>query len=1045
MAVELATAYISLVPSLKGAKGAIAADLAGVDSKGIGNEMGSKIGGGLVGSMKALVVPALAVLGSGMFAGFIKDAAAASDATDKFKATMSFAGMDNSAITAAAKAAKDYADQTVYDLPTIQNMTAQLASNGVKDYTGLTQAAGNLNAVAGGNADTFKSVAMVMTQTAGAGKLTTENWNQMADAIPGAAGPLMKAMQDAGAYTGNFRDAMAAGQITSEEFNAALMKLGTDPVAVEAARSTKTFEGAIGNLQATINSGLMGALNALKPMITGTINGLAAGAGAIFDWAGNLLPGLYAIFAKGDITPGLLKALGLSEDSPIISGMMWLSNTIYSGYLQVANFIAGFKLPSPDASRLWGQLDGAARFGVVVKERIETVLFGIRQFVAGFTIPMPALLAAGVDTSGMVGIGATVRDIFNGLKDAAGPLFTSMFQLWSAVSPLGTVFQALRPNLEPILSIMGSLLQVVGYSLVSAIMGVLPSIQSLQEVFVGLFMDTLSVALPLLAQLAATLGATLAQLIPVLVPIIVQVADLAATLIGQLAPIFMQLVSTVLPMVVTALSAILGAVIPVVQLVAGLLIPTIQFLLPVVVTVFGVLANVVQAAMEVVLGIIQVVTGIISGNWAQVWEGIGNVFGGIWDTIVALVGGALQVIGSIVLSGLSMLAGFIAPILGSIGQFFMDIWNNIVAFLSGVWNTIAAVVAAGAMMLVAPIVAGVTAVWDVVVSVFTAVGGFISGVWNWIVSLVTNILIAFWQTHGAQLTAIWNTVVSIFNAIAGFIAGIWNGIVAVVSAYVGAVVGTIVANLSAAWGFISSIFNTVFGFIAGIWNSIVGTISGAVGAVWSVIASGFGAAWGFISSVFGQVAGFLGGIWNNIVSGVSGMIGNVVGALAGLGGAIMGALSGAGSWLFSIGKSIVEGLMDGIRSLAGTIGNFFLSLIPGWIVGPFKAALGIASPSKLFRGFGRNIGEGVILGAGDMKSDITSTMTNLVSVPSAASLGSFGVAGGSAERGLSDGGDSGVTIMGNVYGNPEDIVSEINIQKRRAAQVNGLRAIAAGV
>ncbi|MGN7149188.1 hypothetical protein ACTHQ6_09380 [Arthrobacter sp. SAFR-179] len=42
---------------------------------------------------------------------------------------------------------------------------AQLASNGIKDYTGLTKAAGNLNAVAGGNAYTFKSVAMVMTQT----------------------------------------------------------------------------------------------------------------------------------------------------------------------------------------------------------------------------------------------------------------------------------------------------------------------------------------------------------------------------------------------------------------------------------------------------------------------------------------------------------------------------------------------------------------------------------------------------------------------------------------------------------------------------------------------------------------------------------------------------------------------------------------------------------------------------------------------------------------------------------------------------------------
>ena len=59
---------------------------------------------------------------------------------------------------------------------------------------------------------------MVMTQTAGAGKLTTENWNQLEDAIPGASGVLQKAMKDNAAYTGNFRDAMAEGQITSDEF-----------------------------------------------------------------------------------------------------------------------------------------------------------------------------------------------------------------------------------------------------------------------------------------------------------------------------------------------------------------------------------------------------------------------------------------------------------------------------------------------------------------------------------------------------------------------------------------------------------------------------------------------------------------------------------------------------------------------------------------------------------------------------------------------------------------------------------------------------------
>lgn len=194
-----------------------------------------------------------------------------SDSTDKFVSTMNFAGIDTANVEKASKAARDYADRTVYDLSTIQNTTAQLAANGIKDYTGLTEAAGNLNAVAGGNADTFGSVAMVLTQTAGAGKLTTENWNQLADAIPGASGKLQEAMKANGAYTGNFRDAMEKGEISADEFNQAIMQLGMSDVAKEAASSTKTMEGALGNLEAAITGGLTDTFNLIKPAVTGAL------------------------------------------------------------------------------------------------------------------------------------------------------------------------------------------------------------------------------------------------------------------------------------------------------------------------------------------------------------------------------------------------------------------------------------------------------------------------------------------------------------------------------------------------------------------------------------------------------------------------------------------------------------------------------------------------------------------------------------------------------------------------------------------------------
>lgn len=221
----------------------------------------------------------VAATGIGMAAGALGDvmssATDASDAIDKFDSTMNFAGFGKDKIQSTSKEVQKYANDTVYELGDVSNTTAQLAANGIKNYMGLTESAGNLNAVAGGNADTFKSVAMMLTQTAGAGKLTTENWNQLADAIPGASGKLQEQMKKNGAFTGNFRDAMAAGKISSEEFSKAINQLGQQDGAIKAAKSTKTFEGAVGNLEAAVVTDIQEVISIIgKGNITGAINGI---------------------------------------------------------------------------------------------------------------------------------------------------------------------------------------------------------------------------------------------------------------------------------------------------------------------------------------------------------------------------------------------------------------------------------------------------------------------------------------------------------------------------------------------------------------------------------------------------------------------------------------------------------------------------------------------------------------------------------------------------------------------------------------------------
>ncbi|HGF8082045.1 TPA: tape measure protein [Enterococcus faecium] len=242
---------------------------------GLKDKLSSLKGAFSFGAVAGLAHNAISSVVSGV-QGLVGEAVNASDSLMKFSKTMEFANFGKSQIESSKKEMKDYADKTVYGLEEILNTTAQLASNGIPNYTELTKAAGNLNAVAGGSSDTFKSVAMMLTQTAGAGKLTTENWNQLADAIPGASGLLQDAMLKNGAYTGNFRDAMAQGQITSDEFNQAIVQLGMNDGAVKAATSTDTLSGSWEQMKSTVINGLQSIIEKIGvENITGFINTLS--------------------------------------------------------------------------------------------------------------------------------------------------------------------------------------------------------------------------------------------------------------------------------------------------------------------------------------------------------------------------------------------------------------------------------------------------------------------------------------------------------------------------------------------------------------------------------------------------------------------------------------------------------------------------------------------------------------------------------------------------------------------------------------------------
>ena len=387
--------------------------------------------GSFIGTLGGNIASAGLGMIADVFSGMGSDILEASDSLDKFKSTMSFAGKSNKEITNLTNASKKYADDTVYDLNTILNTTAQLGANGVDNYGKLVQAAGNLNAVVGGNNDTFGSLSMVLTQTAGAGKLTTDNWNQVADAIPGASMKLQDAMKKNGAYTGNFRDAMEKGQISSEEFNKAIMDLGMTDTAKKAASSTKTIEGAVGNLQASVQTVGMNMFNAIKKPLTDAISFVANAIPAISTQISGMFSGINA----GGLST-VITSIQAAFSKLDFSGLKDLLSAIIPG------LIAGFKSFVSSATPGITMVVGAFK-------NLWNALQPVFSVIGSMLVPAFKIL------------GSYLGGLFNGILSAVSTAFNGVAVVVKILTPvirlIGKVFTALTPIFSKVANWLGNL------------------------------------------------------------------------------------------------------------------------------------------------------------------------------------------------------------------------------------------------------------------------------------------------------------------------------------------------------------------------------------------------------------------------------------------------------------------------------------------------------------------------------------------------------------------------------------------------------------
>lgn len=325
---------------------------------------------------------------TGSVQNLFSEAMETSDAMQKLQQAMRFSGSTEAEIERIAGSTgtlKTYADKTVFSLQDVMSTFGALSANGIADADKMTEAVGNAVAVFGGGANEFSSVALAFSQSMAAGKMNAQDWNQILNASPQLAGGLKKELQSlCPALEKDFKGAMEDGAITAELLGEAMTNIGMTDMAKEAAQSTTTFEGAMGNLEATVSSGLMTLYDSFgKSALIDVINGFGEKVGGIFDWLGETIPS-----AIDTITPywEKLKKVG-SKVGGILSGVWKKLSPIFSSVASAIGTAISFVLDK------LGELDVGSIVDAI-SNGVDTAMSYWDAFKSAFDGVWPSLVEA---------------------------------------------------------------------------------------------------------------------------------------------------------------------------------------------------------------------------------------------------------------------------------------------------------------------------------------------------------------------------------------------------------------------------------------------------------------------------------------------------------------------------------------------------------------------------------------------------------------------------------------------------------------------------
>lgn len=365
-----------------------------------------------------------------------------------------------------------------------------------------------------------------------------------------------------------------------------------------------------------------------------------------------------------------------------------------------------------------------------------------------------------------------------------------------------------------------------------------------------------------------------------------------------------------------------------------------EVLAPIFEGVFQQISNILNEALDILTGLFDIFAGIFTGDWDMVWQGVQEVFGAVWDFVVATFENWIGTFTSLADTILGWFGTDWETVWTNVKTFFSDTWNAISSFFSGIltgiktfftdtWNAIVSFFSGILSGIYSSVTGTMTEIHDTFTNIWDSITGFLSGAWETIKNIVTVGIMAVKEIISAAFQIITLPFRFIWENCKDTVLSIWETIKSVIGEKIDAVkekittVTTAISNVaSAAWNAISSTASSL-------WEGVKGTIGSKIDAAKEKVSTATSAITSVASSAWSSVSSTASSLWNTISSTVSSKISAASSAVSSATSTITSVASSAWSSVSSTASSQWESIRSTISSKLSSAKSTVSSLMSG--------------------------------------------------------------------------------------------------------------------